>query len=214
MAGTEGKQKVKMKDYRQAQIVRLDIISELYKRGYSYRDIRDEVMARLDLPSYSLRTVSKDVNKLLEEWRETRIENTDLALQLELERIDKIVKEAWDAWDKSKEDYVARNSKQKGVPGNLLDRKENRGGDSNTGENEEETREENHRDEVITVSMEQQTKDVVSTGDPRYLDIIHKALIERRKLLGLYAPEKKDISGGMSFSALLMETGLVEDEKK
>ena len=81
-------------------------------------------------------------------------------------------------------------------------------------ENEEETREENRRDEVITVSMEQQTKDVVSTGDPRYLDIIHKALIERRKLLGLYAPEKKDISGGMSFSALLMETGLVEDETK
>lgn len=214
MAGTEGKKKVKMKDYRQAQIVRLDIISELYKRGYSYRDIRDEVMARLDLPSYSLRTVSKDVNKLLEEWRETRIENTDLALQLELERIDKIIKEAWDAWDKSKEDYVARNSKQKGVPGSLFDRKENKGDDNSTGENEEETGDETRRDEVITVSMEQQTKDVISTGDPRYLDIIHKALIERRKLLGLYAPEKKELSGGMSFAALLMETGLVEDEKE
>lgn len=59
--------KKKMKDYRQAQIVRLDIIAELYKKGYSYRDIREEVMTRLDLSSYSLRTVSKDVNRLLEE---------------------------------------------------------------------------------------------------------------------------------------------------
>lgn len=104
MAETEKKKAKKMKDYRQAQIVRLDIISELYKRGYSYREIRDEVMARLDLSSYSLRTVSKDVNRLLQEWRETRIENTDLALQLELERLDAIVKEAWAAWEKSKED--------------------------------------------------------------------------------------------------------------
>lgn len=191
MAGTEGKQKVKMKDYRQAQIVRLDIISELYKRGYSYRDIRDEVMARLDLPSYSLRTVSKDVNKLLEEWRETRIDNTDLALQLELERLDSIVKEAWAAWEKSKTDYERKKAKQQGIPGS--------------------SEEENS---IITVKLEQQKEEVICYGDPRYLDIIHKALIERRKLLGLYAPEKKDISGGMSFSALLMETGLVEDEKE
>lgn len=204
MAGTEGKQKVKMKDYRQAQIVRLDIISELYKRGYSYRDIRDEVMARLDLPSYSLRTVSKDVNKLLQEWRETRIDNTDLALQLELERLDAIIKEAWAAWEKSKEDHTVRNNKQKGLPGDLIKRKDD----------DEEDGERPKSDEIITVQMEQSSKEVVCYGDPRYLDIIHKALIERRKLLGLYAPEKKDISGGISFSALLMETGLVEDEKE
>lgn len=190
MAGTEGRRKVKMKDYRQAQIVRLDIISELYKRGYSYREIREEVMARLDLPSYSLRTVSKDVNKLLEEWRETRIDNTDLALQLELERLDAIVKEAWAAWEKSKTDYERKKAKQQGIPGSEED------------------------NGIITVKLELQKEEIICYGDPRYLDIIHKALIERRKLLGLYAPEKKDISGGISFEALLMETGIVEDEKK
>ena len=99
--GATGK---KMKDYRQAQIVRLDIIAGLYKRGYSYREIREEVMSRLDLQSYSLRTVHKDIQQLLEEWRETRIENFDHAVQLELERIDEIIKEAWAAWDKSKTD--------------------------------------------------------------------------------------------------------------
>lgn len=191
MAGTEGKKKVKMKDYRQAQIVRLDIISELYKRGYSYRDIREEVMTRLDLSSYSLRTVSKDVNKLLQEWRETRIDNTDLALQLELERLDAIIKEAWAAWEKSKTDYERKKAKQQGVPGS----------------NEEDNG-------IVTVKLEQQKEEIICYGDPRYLDIIHKSLIERRKLLGLYAPEKKELSGAMSFEALLMETGIVEDEKK
>ena len=128
--GAPGK---KMKDYRQAQIVRLDIIAQLYKRGYSYREIREEVMARLGLDAYSLRTVHKDVNTLLEEWRETRIENFDLSVQLELERIDDMIKEAWAAWDKSKTDYERKKAKQQGVPG---------GGDEGEG--------------VITVKMEQQ----------------------------------------------------------
>lgn len=211
MSGKENR-KATMKDYRQAQIVRLDIIAELYKRGYSYRDIRTEVMNRLDLQTYSLRTVAKDVNKLLEEWRETRIENLDLALQLELERIDDLTREAWAAWNKSKEDQTLRNNKQKGVPGDLLDTGNNNdsnNGDSSGGSNQPTPA----RDEIVTVSMEQQTKEVICTGDPRYLEIIHKLAMERRKLLGLYAPEKKNVSGSMTFEALLMETGIVEDEE-
>ena len=112
--GAKGK---KMKDYRQAQIVRLDIIAGLYKRGYSYREIRNEVMARLDLKSYSLETVHKDIGRLLKEWRDTRIENFDHTVQLELERIDEIIKEAWAAWDKSKTDYERKKAKQQGIPG-------------------------------------------------------------------------------------------------
>lgn len=212
MSETENK-KVRMKDYRQAQIVRLDIIAELYKRGYSYRDIRTEVMNRLDLQTYSLRTVAKDVNKLLEEWRETRIENLDLALQLELERIDDLTREAWAAWNKSKEDQTLRNNKQKGVPGDLLDAGGNDGSNAN-GSNGNNQQAPERRDEIVTVAMEQQTKEVICTGDPRYLEIINKLAIERRKLLGLYAPEKKNVSGSMTFEALLMETGIIDDEKE
>lgn len=186
--------KMRMKDYRQAQIVRLDIISQLYKRGYSYRAIREEVMARLDLQSYSLRTVKKDIERLLSEWRETRIENMDLALQLELQRIDDLVKEAWEAWDKSKTDYERKKAKQQGIPGGDTDGD----GESNG---------------IVTVKMEQQREEIICYGDPRYLEIIHKLLVERRKLLGLYSPEKREITGDFSFANLLMQTGVIDEEE-
>lgn len=188
--GAPGK---KMKDYRQAQIVRLDIIAQLYKRGYSYREIRDEVMARLALDSYSLRTVHKDVNTLLEEWRETRIENFDLSVQLELERIDDMIKEAWAAWDKSKTDYEKKRAKQQGIPG----RGEDGEGEDGKG--------------VVTVKMEQQKEEIICYGDPRYLELVHKLSQERRKLLGLYAPEKKDIKNEFSFANMLKETSIDEE---
>lgn len=187
--------KTSMKDYRQAQIIRMDIISRLYKRGYSYREIRAEVMARLDLQSYSLRTVKKDVERLLAEWREARIDNTDYALQLELERIDDLIKEAWEAWDKSKQDYEKRRAKQTGVPTPPdADSRDSSGS-------------------ITTLKMEQTVENVNLCGDPRYLELIHKLLIERRKLLGLYSPEKKEITGDLSFANLLMQTGVIDEEE-
>lgn len=183
----------KMRDYRRAQYLRMDIVAQLYKRGYTYREIREEVKTRLNLKSYSLRTVHQDIYRLLEEWRETRIEDFDLAVQLELSRIDELIKEAWAAWDKSKEDYTQRHSKQKGVPDIDEDGKQTEG--------------------VVTLQMEQSQREINQNGDPRYLDIIHKLLIERRKILGLYSPEKHDLSGNLTFANLLMETGIIDEEE-
>lgn len=155
--------------------LRMDIIAPLFKRGYSYRNIREEVMSRLDLETYSLKTVKSDIDALLKEWRELRIANIDLSIQLELQRIDDLIKEAWDAWDKSKEDYERKS-------------------DSQDAAIEMEGCEEDGDGKIIPVRARQQRESVRSCGDPRYLDIINKLLIERRKLLGLYAPEKQNVS--------------------
>ena len=80
--------KAQEKKRNQLKQARLEIVAGMYKRGYSLRKIQSEVVKRLELSSYSLATVHKDVQTLLDEWRENRIEDMDAALTLELERID------------------------------------------------------------------------------------------------------------------------------
>lgn len=176
---------------------RLEIVAHLYKRGYSIRAIRSEVMRRLDLATYSTQTVHRDVQTLLKEWRESRLEDMDDALQLELTRIDDTVRELWEQWEKSKEDYTKTQHKRKGAPAR------NANQDNNSGEGG-----------IRTFSVEEKTQEVIMLGNPAYISEIRQQLAERRKLLGLYAPEKRDIQGGMSFSAFLMESGMIDDAEQ
>ena len=172
------------------KLARLEIVAQLFKRGYSRRKIREEVKNRLDLKSYSLGTVQSDVQTLLAEWREDRIENTDDLVQLELERIDDAVRELWEQWEKSKTDYNKTQRKQKGSPAR----------DNETGQTS-----------IRTYQTERTETEVIMLGDPSYIAEIRKQLEERRKLLGLYAPEKKDINGNVSFASLLIESGLLDE---
>ena len=155
--------------------MRQNIVSDLYKQGYNYREIREEVMKRLDIPRYSLQTVHADVQSILAEWRQMRNLNIEELQQLELQRIDTIIKEASEAWEKSKTDYDKKRSKQYGRPTG------DSGGDGEGG--------------IETVGVEQSREEMVMCGDVRYLDMIHKVSMERRKILGLYAPEKREITG-------------------
>lgn len=173
---------------------RLEIVAQFYKRGYSIRAIRAEVMRRLDLATYSTQTVHKDIQTLLKEWRESRLEDMDDALQLELTRIDDTVRELWEQWEKSKEDYTRTQRKRKGAPS----QKSNEDGEGG----------------IRTFSVEEKTQQVIMLGNPAYIAEIRQQLAERRKLLGLYAPEKRDIQGGMSFSAFLMESGMIDEAEQ
>ena len=69
--------KAQEKKRNQLKQARLEIVAGMYKRGYSLRKIQSEVVKRLELSSYSLATVHKDVQTLLDEWRENRIEDMD-----------------------------------------------------------------------------------------------------------------------------------------
>lgn len=177
----------------QLRLARLEIVAQLYKRGYSVRKIQSEVMKRLELETYSIATVHKDIHTLLDEWRENRIEDMDAALQLELERIDDTVRELWEQWEKSKTDYTKRASKQKGSPAR----------DKQTGATA-----------IRTYQTERTETEVIRLGDPSYISEIRQQLAERRKLLGLYAPEKKDLSGNLSFASFLMESGLIDEAEQ
>lgn len=161
----------------QFKAARLEIVAQLYKRGYSIRAIRAEVMRRLDLATYSTQTVHKDVQTLLKEWRESRLEDIDDALQLELTRIDDTVQELWEQWEKSKEDYTRTQRKRKGAPARSGNQDNN---SSDSG--------------IRTFSVEEKTQQVIMLGNPAYIAEIRQQLAERRKLLGLYAAEKRNIT--------------------
>lgn len=158
-------------DRRKQQIrqARLEIVSELYKRGYSLRKITEEVKRRLNIPKLAVSTTYNDVQTLLKEWRESRIENIDQALQLELERIDDTTAELWEQWDKSKAEAqkttTTRSGRVKGKTG------------------------------IETDAVSESRTNVGGLGNPAYIAEIRQQLIERRKLLGLYAPEARQVKG-------------------
>lgn len=158
---------------------RKEIIAPLYKRGWSIAKIAEEVRTRLNT-TCSTRTVWNDINELLDEWRAARINDVDQRLQLELERIDDAVCELWEQWDKSKEDWVREYNKRVGVPV------------PQTNENGQPVGE---ATEIATVKRENKTENVIGLGNPAYIAEIRQQLSERRKLLGLYAATKTEVTG-------------------
>lgn len=143
---------------------RLEIVAPLWRKNYTYREIRVEVMKRLDLKAYALSTVKSDVDTLLHEWQENRLEDTDKKVTSELARIDLVIREAWDMWEKSKQDYEKKKGKQKGVP--IFD-------------------EQGVQIKVKTTYQEMLNEEYRAKGDARYLDIIIRCIERRCKLLGL-----------------------------
>ncbi len=172
---------------------RMLIVAELYKRGWTVRKIADEVKARMNT-TCSTRTIWNDINDLLKEWRETRIQDTDARLQLELERIDDCVAELWEQWDKSKENYTREYNKRIGVPVPS-------DGASGSGQ----------QTEIQTVKRENYTEEQVGLGNPAYMAEIRQQLMERRKLLGLYAATKNEVTG-KDGTALIPAQQMTEEE--
>lgn len=197
----------KAQHQKQNQIkqARLEIVAQLYKRGWTQRKIQAEVMRRLDLPTYSLNTVHRDIRCLLDEWRESRLDDMDDALQLELSRIDDTVRELWEQWEKSKEDYTRTQMKRRGMPASR----------NQNGQNVQHQEGQNQSgDRIRTLLVEEKTQNVVGLGNPSYIAEIRQQLAERRKLLGLYAPEKRDVQGSMSFASFLMESGALDEAER
>jgi hypothetical protein len=153
-----------LKDKQTAIIQRMQIVAPLWRQNYSEREIRVEVMKRLGLATLSSRTVHEDIKRLLKEYQEQRIEDTEAKVTAELARLDLVIQEAWKQWEDSKEDKDIKRTRRKGLPRLDADGKE---------------------DGLLTAYVEQVRDTAFGKGDPRYLDIILKALEQRRRLLGL-----------------------------
>ena len=143
---------------------RLSIIAPLWRRNWTYQEIRKEVMAMTGRKTYSLETVHRDVERLLEEWSTARINDTDQRVTAELARLDLVIKEAWEMWERSKENYTKTEQRDKGAPIRDVN---------------------NNKLTVRSIESMKKETEVRGLGDPRFLDVILRAMQQRIKLLGL-----------------------------
>lgn len=143
---------------------RMQIVAPLWRKSWTLNEIREEVKKRLGLKTYSLKCVHTDVQRLLKEWQEERLENTEDKITAELARIDLVIKEAWQMWEKSKQDYKTKKQKQEGLP---------------------RMNDEGKQISIDTIKAMMEDAEKRAFGDPRYLDIILRAMQQRCKLLGL-----------------------------
>lgn len=154
---------------------RMQIVAPLWRKSWTLKEIREEVMKRLGLETYSIKCVHTDVQRLIKEWQEERLENTEDKITAELARIDLVIKEAWQMWEKSKQDYNSKRQVQEGKP----------------------RQDESGQISVDTIKAMMWDAEERGCGDPRYLDIILKAMQQRCKLLGL-DQQRIDISAATS----------------
>lgn len=143
---------------------RLSIIAPLWRRNWTYQEIRKEVMAMTGRKTYSLETVHRDVERLLEEWSTARINDTDQRVTVELARLDLVIKEAWEMWERSKENYTKTEQRDKGAPIRDVN---------------------NNKLTIRSIESMKKETEVRGVGDPRFLDVILRAMQQRIKLLGL-----------------------------
>lgn len=91
----------------------LNLITELYTKGRSYREIAFEVNNRHGR-KITYQTVSNEIKKLLKEWEKSRNEIIDHQKFVELAKIDRLEKTYWDGYDKSCQPVKKTSTKKKG----------------------------------------------------------------------------------------------------
>lgn len=145
-------------------------VSDLLAKGFNNQQIIETVNKKYDL-DWKLRHVNVMKELLHKLWRCEIAHTMNDQIAREVATIDTQLKEAWSAWEFSKKGIQRKKS-----------RNEKKSGDESLEGSYDLT-------EVIT-------EEDITAGDVKYLQHINELGKEKRKLLGLYAPEKKEMKGG------------------
>lgn len=152
-------------------------IARLYLQGMYQTDIAD----RLGL---SQPTVSRDIQVLIDEWRVERVYDINEAKARELAKVDNLELEYWEAWHRSQQNAEKEIKKQRAVPG-----KKDKGS----------------KDAPAPSVLSQDIQKIIEgqTGDPRFLAGIQWCIERRCLILGVDAPKKSEISGGITWKEFI-----------
>ncbi len=98
----------------------LNLITELYTKGRSYREIAFEVNQRHGR-RITFQTVSNEIKKLLKEWADSRNEIIDHQKYIELAKIDRLERTYWEGYENSCNPVKKSITKKKGTPKGVND---------------------------------------------------------------------------------------------
>lgn len=151
-------------------------IAELYLRGYSQDHIAEE-MSRNRPYTISRTMIWKDIQRIFARWEKSYVSAAHKLKMRELARLDRLEAEYWDAWERSKKDYIEVRrdhivDKRSGDGG------EERGIDTN-----------NAYERTKTVSRKEQR-----VGDPRYLEGIERCIKQRCLILGIESARNVNVN--------------------
>lgn len=127
-------------------------IADLYIRGYSFRDMAKWVHENLGL-SCAVQTCYTHCKAILSDWHKERVDKIDKLITLELIGLNKVEKEAWDGWERSKQD------RKKSV--------------------ERFRQSKNKKGENLGTSREKTDEIIQGNGDVRFLEIIKDCKLQR-----------------------------------
>lgn len=96
----------------------LQLITELFCKGRSFREIAAEVN-QLHGRNITHQTVFNEVKQMLRSWKKDREKLIDYHKTIELEKINRLEKTYWDAWEKSVQGHKRSEVKKHGSPSNV-----------------------------------------------------------------------------------------------
>lgn len=131
----------------------LEAIADLYATGWRQSDIAEHLGLSLD-------RVAKSIAKVRQRWLESQTMDFAVRQAVELEKLDRVEAELWEAWEKSKKGLKKKMSSD-------IVRSSQRG------------------DQTEKMSA---IEEVDQPGEVKYLELIAKIVAQRCKILGLDAP--------------------------
>lgn len=151
----------------------LVITARMYMQGYNQYDIMhhlnnrppDETMPDGYVP-VTQQTISNDLDTIFKRWQESQVFDFHQAKMEQLAKIDLMEREAWQAWERSKEEFVKQTTQT---------------------DSSKVTQDEQGNPRALTrVTRLKEDRN----GDPRYLEMVRKCVEMRIELLGLKAPDR------------------------
>lgn len=146
-------------------------IAQRWNRGDTHTKIAHDLETKWPEYKTDRSWVSREMTKMLDEYREQYLSDIDSYLAKTLMHIDHLEAEAWDAWERSKQGR--RRTEQEIDPGDMEAGTEAR---------------------VIRATNRVDS----NVGDPRYLDTVKWCIEQRMKLQGLGREREDQLGGGVN----------------